>query len=68
MEESISKAAGAMHGEYVSPGQLQSLILSTGRTPAERSTTYKILRTPDADHEHDYKGRGVPTMRAMTAD
>jgi CofH subfamily radical SAM domain protein len=68
MEESISKAAGAMHGEYVSPGQLQSLILSTGRIPAERSTTYKILRTLDADREHDDKGRGVPTMRAIAAD
>ncbi len=68
MEESISKAAGAIHGEYVSPGQLQSLIRSTGRIPAERSTTYKILRTLDGDREHDDKGRGVPTMRAIAAE
>lgn len=45
MEESISKAAGADHGEYVSPQEFQDLIRSIGRIPAERSSTYKILRT-----------------------
>ncbi len=54
MEESISKAAGANFGEYVSPGELRALIRSIGRIPAERSTTYgirKIFEHPDAD-EH----------------
>ena len=41
MEESISKAAGATFGEYVSPEEFRSKIRSIGRTPAERSTTYK---------------------------
>ena len=45
MEESISKAAGADHGEYVAPEEFQRLIRSIGRVPAERSSTYKILRT-----------------------
>jgi 7,8-didemethyl-8-hydroxy-5-deazariboflavin synthase CofH subunit len=45
MEESISKAAGAAFGEYVSPEEFQSLIHSIGRVPAERTTTYKIRRT-----------------------
>jgi FO synthase len=44
MDESISKAAGANFGEYVSPEEFQSLIRSIGRTPAERTTTYKIRR------------------------
>jgi CofH subfamily radical SAM domain protein len=47
MEESISKAAGAQFGEYVSPGEFRALIRTTGRIPAERSTTYKILKTFD---------------------
>jgi len=44
MEESISKAAGSNFGESVSPGELRALIRSIGRTPAERTTTYKIRR------------------------
>src|SRR5882762_5038703 len=45
MEESISKAAGATFGEYVSPEEFRSRIRSIGRIPAERTTTYKIRRT-----------------------
>ena len=44
MEESISKAAGATFGEYVSPEEFRSKIRSIGRVPCERSTTYKIRR------------------------
>jgi 7,8-didemethyl-8-hydroxy-5-deazariboflavin synthase CofH subunit len=44
MEENISKAAGANFGEYVAPGEFRRLIRSIGRVPAERTTTYKILR------------------------
>src|SRR5713226_8185978 len=42
MEESISKAAGATFGEYVSPEEFRARIRSIGRIPAERTTTYKI--------------------------
>ena len=45
MEESISKAAGAAFGESVSPAEFRSLIRSIGRTPAERTTTYRIRQT-----------------------
>jgi FO synthase len=48
MEESISKAAGAMFGEYVSPEQFRKMIRSMGRVAAERSTTYKIRRAFEA--------------------
>jgi 7,8-didemethyl-8-hydroxy-5-deazariboflavin synthase CofH subunit len=47
MEESISKAAGATFGEYVSPEEFREMIRSIGRTPAERTTTYKIRRSFD---------------------
>jgi 7,8-didemethyl-8-hydroxy-5-deazariboflavin synthase CofH subunit len=52
MEESISRAAGANFGEYVSPGEFRALIRSIDRTPAERATTYKIRKVferPDAE-------------------
>jgi CofH subfamily radical SAM domain protein len=52
MEESISKAAGATFGEYVSPDEFRARIRSIGRVPAERTTTYKIRRTFE-DPEHD---------------
>jgi 7,8-didemethyl-8-hydroxy-5-deazariboflavin synthase CofH subunit len=45
MEESISKAAGAKFGEYVSPGEFRAMIRTIGRIPTERSTTYKTLNT-----------------------
>jgi FO synthase len=44
MDESISKAAGATFGEYVSPEEFRARIRSIGRAPAERTTTYKIRR------------------------
>ncbi|MGD1211641.1 MAG: 5-amino-6-(D-ribitylamino)uracil--L-tyrosine 4-hydroxyphenyl transferase CofH [Candidatus Acidiferrales bacterium] len=44
MEESISKSAGANFGESVSPGELRALVRTIGRTPAERTTTYKMRR------------------------
>ncbi len=47
MEESISKAAGATFGEYVSPEEFRARIRSIGRVPAERTTTYKIRRLFD---------------------
>jgi len=49
MEESISKAAGATFGEYVSPEEFRAKIRSIGRVPAERTTTYKIRQTFDAE-------------------
>src|SRR6266446_6216278 len=52
MEESISKAAGATFGEYVSPEEFRARIRSIGRVPVERSTTYKIRRLFD-EPEHD---------------
>lgn len=40
MEENISREAGATAGQYTSAEEFQSLILETGRIPAERNTTY----------------------------
>ncbi len=51
MEESISKAAGATFGEFVSPAEFRARIRSIGRVPAERTTTYKIRRVFDAPED-----------------
>ena len=65
MEESISKAAGATFGEYVSPEEFRARIRSIGRVPAERTTTYKIRRTFD-EPEHDPRTAAaqLPLLRA----
>jgi 5-amino-6-(D-ribitylamino)uracil---L-tyrosine 4-hydroxyphenyl transferase len=68
MEESISKAAGATFGEYVSPGEFRALIRTIGRTPAERATTYrirKVFEQPDAE-EHLPPGK-LPVFNAAAA-
>jgi 7,8-didemethyl-8-hydroxy-5-deazariboflavin synthase CofH subunit len=44
MNESISSSAGARHGEFMRPCEFRQIIRAAGRKPAERSTTYQILR------------------------
>jgi len=44
MEENISREAGATAGQYTSPEEFQSLIVSAGRIPAERNTTYTRIQ------------------------
>lgn len=65
MEESISKSAGATFGESVTPGELRAMIRTIGRMPAERSTTYKILKTFEhADAEEHLPLRALPLLDA----
>src|ERR671936_704815 len=40
MNESISRAAGATHGQEMTPAMIEALIRSAGRTPRQRTTVY----------------------------
>jgi FO synthase len=40
MNESISRAAGAQHGQELPPERMEELIRSLGRTPRQRTTLY----------------------------
>jgi FO synthase len=40
MRESISRAAGAAHGQELAPDEMRALIRSLGRTPRQRTTLY----------------------------
>lgn len=40
MEESISRASGADHGQNMEPEEIESWIRGAGRTPRERTTVY----------------------------
>jgi len=65
MEESISKAAGANFGEYVSPGEFRAMIRTIGRTPVERATTYKIRKIFDRpDSEERLPLERMPALAA----
>jgi FO synthase len=56
MEESISRESGADFGENLPPEEIRRLVRDVGRTPVERSTTYRVLRRFD-DPEKDPPSR-----------
>lgn len=43
MNESISRSAGAAHGQLATPEELEAAIRRMGRVPARRNTVYDIL-------------------------
>ena len=45
MDENISRASGASHGQLASPEELEAAIRSAGRIPARRNTVYDLLET-----------------------
>jgi 7,8-didemethyl-8-hydroxy-5-deazariboflavin synthase CofH subunit len=51
MEEHISRAAGASHGQYFPPEEFRRLTREIGRIPAERTTTYGIVKMFDKNRE-----------------
>ncbi len=54
INESISTAAGAQHGQLMRPSEFRQMIRQAGRIPAERYTTYKTRRVfSDTDQELD---------------
>jgi FO synthase subunit 2 len=44
MNESISTAAGARHGQLMTPATLRRVIRDAGRVPVERNTVYDVIR------------------------
>jgi len=44
INESISTSAGSEHGQLLRPGEIKRIVREIGRIPAERNTTYKILK------------------------
>ena len=46
MNETITRAAGATHGQEMPPAEMEALIRGAGRTPEQRTTAYG---TPTAD-------------------
>jgi 7,8-didemethyl-8-hydroxy-5-deazariboflavin synthase CofH subunit len=46
MDENISRAAGASHGQLATPADFERTIRAAGRIPVQRTTTYGIIEDP----------------------
>ena len=54
INESISTAAGAAHGQLVAPRMLRNIIWDAGRIPVERTTLYQIRKVFDKDLDSNF--------------
>jgi FO synthase len=57
MNESISRAAGASHGQEMPPEQMEAAILAAGRRPRQRTTLYGV-----PDPERTRASFGAPPL------
>jgi len=53
INESISTAAGAKHGQLLKPREIRQLSRQVGRIPAQRTTSYKIIKTFGSEDGED---------------
>ncbi|MEO9307540.1 FO synthase subunit 2 [Nitrosotalea sinensis] len=53
INESISTSAGAGHGQLLKPKDIRRLIRQVGRIPAQRATSYKILKVFSSEDSTD---------------
>lgn len=60
MNESISRAAGTEHGQEFPPEAMERLILSIGRQPMQRSTTYGAV-----EREREQTSRSAAPLAPM---
>jgi 7,8-didemethyl-8-hydroxy-5-deazariboflavin synthase CofH subunit len=70
MNESISTSAGSEHGQFLQPSEIRSWIRAANRVPAERSTTYQILRVFEeepAEPEPCWSNERFGTYASLTA-
>ena len=45
MDENISRASGAAHGQLATPEEIEATIRAAGRVPARRNTVYDLIET-----------------------
>jgi FO synthase len=60
MNESISRAAGASHGQEVPAAEMQRVIRSIGRVPVQRTTTYGLVETFDSISSSTWEASRLP--------
>ncbi|MGN6821707.1 MAG: 5-amino-6-(D-ribitylamino)uracil--L-tyrosine 4-hydroxyphenyl transferase CofH [Candidatus Nitrosocosmicus sp.] len=55
INESISTSAGSQYGQLMRPKEMKKLISSSGKIPAERTSTYKIMKEHNTNDELDFE-------------
>ena len=65
MNESISRAAGAAHGQELPPERMDALIRGPGRQPRQRTTLYR--EPPAGRVAQSYGAAGLAAMRFRPA-
>jgi FO synthase subunit 2 len=63
INESISTSAGAQHGQLLRPREIRRLVREIGRTAAQRTTTYKIIKKYDSESSEDELDKVEDTSR-----
>lgn len=53
INESISTAAGSGYGQLLKPKDIRQIIRQMGRIPAQRNTSYKIIKTFASEESND---------------
>jgi FO synthase subunit 2 len=53
INESISTAAGSGYGQLLKPKDIRQIIRQMGRIPAQRTTSYKIIKTFASEESND---------------
>ncbi len=53
INESISTSAGAQYGQILRPKEIRRLVREIGRIPAQRNTTYDIIKKYDIESSED---------------
>jgi len=65
MEETITRSAGAVHGQEMTPEEMERIIRSIGRTPRQRNTVYGNV--PDERYQASFLPRRLGTADAAGA-
>jgi FO synthase subunit 2 len=55
INESISTSAGSLHGQLLTPSQIETLILEINRIPQERDTLYNDIETTEKKKNNAFK-------------
>ena len=62
MNESISRAAGTLHGQEFAPEQMEAVIIAAGRQPRQRTTLYQEV----SDERHRASFNAAPLVDLVT--
>jgi len=67
MNESITRAAGAQHGQELSAAAIETLVRAAGRTPWQRTTLYQPAPPGQAQRALETSGRLLEPLQTMPA-